>query len=92
MCDNVAMVHQFLKQSQTMSQNRLKFLCSGYTDISFGVPQGSCTGPLLCMYTTVCLFADDIRTSILFSSVSERRVMKERLIEFMVWGGGGGSF
>ena len=42
--------------------------------------------------TTVCLFADDIRTSILFSSVSEGRVMKERLVEFMVWGDGGGSF
>ena len=51
---------------------------SGDTDVSSGVPPGSCAGP-------VCLFVDDTKISTVFSSISERPDMQEYLSEFVVW-------
>ena len=71
---------------------------SDYTNVASGVPQGSCTGPLLFilysnalpdynsdMNTDISLFADDSKISIVLSDVSERSTMQERLNQFMEW-------
>ena len=70
---------------------------SGYTDVKSGVPQGSCTGPLLFILyvndlpdehlttnTSVCLFADDTKISTVFLDVSEWSYVQECLSEFVV--------
>ena len=63
-----------------------------------GVPQGSCTGPLLFILyvdylpdkrltanTSVCLFTDVTEISAVFTDVSERPDMQDCLNEFVVW-------
>ena len=71
---------------------------SDYTNVASGVPQGSCTGPLLLimyindlpdynsdMNTDISLFADDSKISTVLSDVSERSTTQERLNQFMEW-------
>ena len=65
---------------------------SGYTDVSSGVRQGSCTGPpLFILYVNdlpdecVCLFADGTQLSTVLSDVSERPNMQKCLNERVVW-------
>ena len=71
---------------------------SVYKNVTSGVPQGSCIGPLLFILyvndltdynfdrnTLVSLYADDTKISTIFSDVSERHNMQEHLNEFMRW-------
>ena len=66
--------------------------------MSSGVPQGSCTGPLLFVLyandlpdshqgseTVVCLFADDKKLSRVLSSTEYRFELQEGLNDFMNW-------
>ena len=63
---------------------------SVYKNVTSGVPQGSCIGPLLFIFyvndltdynfdrnTLVSLYADDTKISTIFSDVSERHTMQE---------------
>ena len=65
---------------------------SVYKNVTSGVPQGSCIGPLLLIVyvddltvsnfdrnTLVSLYADDTKISTIFSDVSERHNMQEHL-------------
>ena len=70
---------------------------SDYTNVASGVPQVSCTGPLLFilyindlpdynysdMNTDISLFADDSKISTVLTDVSERSTMQERINQFM---------
>ena len=71
---------------------------SVHTNVTSGVPQGSCIGSLLFILyvngltdynfdsnTFVSLYADDTQISTIFSDVSERHTMQEHLNEFMRW-------
>ena len=71
---------------------------SSYASVSSGVPQGSCTGPLLFILyandlpdshqgseTMVCLFADDTKLSRVLSSTEYRFELQEGLNDFMNW-------
>ena len=71
---------------------------SSYASVSSGVPQGSCTGPLLFILyandlpdshrgndTMVCLFADDTKLSRALSTIGDRFELQESLNEFMNW-------
>ena len=71
---------------------------SNYASVSSGVPQGSCTGPLLFILyandlpdshqgseTMVCLFADDTKLSRVLSSTEYRFELQEGLNDFMNW-------
>ena len=71
---------------------------SSYASVSSGVPQGSCTGPLLFILyandlpdshqgseTMVCLFADDTKLSRVLSSIENRFELQEGLNDFMNW-------
>ena len=71
---------------------------SSYASVSSGVPQGSCTGPLLFILyandlpdshqgndTMVCLFADDTKLSRVLSTIGDRFELQEGLNDFMNW-------
>ena len=71
---------------------------SSYASVSSGVPQGSCTVPLLFILyandlpdshqgndTMVCLFADDTKLSRVLSTIGDRFELQEGLNDFMNW-------
>ena len=71
---------------------------SSYASVSSGVPQGSCTGPLLFILyandqpdshqgneTMVCLFADDTKLYRVLSTIEDRFELQEGLNDFMNW-------
>ena len=71
---------------------------SSYASVSSGVPQGPCTGPLLCIQyandlpdshqgseTMVCLFADDTKLSRVLASTEYRFELQEGLNDFKNW-------
>ena len=71
---------------------------SSYSNVSPGVPQGSCTGTLLFIIfvndlpdiyqrdeTMVCLFADNTKLTRTFSNIADRADLQESLNEFINW-------
>ena len=90
------MVCELLKWPETSVKRGHSY--SDYTNVASGVPQGSCTDPLLFimyindlpdynsdMKTDISLFADDSKISTVLSDVSERSTTQERLNQFMEW-------
>ena len=91
---------QWFSSSLNNRKQRVKLssIFSSYADVTSGVPQGSCTGPLLfILYVsdlpdnqhptniTVNMFADDTKFTTVFSDTLDRVLLQDSLSSFTDW-------